>query len=101
MPRCELTGKTPVAKNKVSHSKIRTRSKAFLNIQRKTLSSESLQRAFSLKVSTRTLRTVEKRGGLDAFLMKQTDDSLSPKALKIKQAVRKKLGQKKKGAKTA
>ncbi len=97
MPGCELTGKTPVSKNKVSHSKIRTRSRAFLNIQKKTLISESLKKSFPLKISTRTLRTLEKQGGLDAFLLKQDSTKLSKKALKIKQTIIKKLNKVKKG----
>lgn len=92
MPCCELTGKRPVVKNLVSHSNIKTKSRAHANIQKKQMFSSALKQNFRLRVAVSTLRTIEHRGGgFDAFILKQADDCLSPQALKIKNSIRRKL----------
>ncbi len=93
MPRCELTQKGPVVKNLVSHSNIKTKSTAHPNIQSKFFMSETLGEKFRLKVAMSTLRTVEHKGSFDSFILKQEDESLSKRALKIKTRIRKKLRQ--------
>jgi len=85
--RCELTGKGPMTGNNVSHAKNRTRRRFLPNLTETALMSETLGRTFRLKVSTSALRTVDHRGGLDAFLLKAKDAELSPNALKIKKDV--------------
>lgn len=85
--RCELTGKGPMVGNNVSHAKNRTRRRFLPNLTETALMSETLGRTFRLRVSTAALRTVDHRGGLDAFLMKAKDDDLSTNALKIKKEV--------------
>ena len=85
--RCELTGKGPMTGNNVSHAKNRTRRRFLPNLTETALMSESLGRTFRLKVSTSALRTVDHRGGLDAFLLKAKDADLSENALKIKKEV--------------
>ena len=85
--RCELTGKGPMVGNNVSHAKNRTRRRFLPNLTETALMSESLGRTFRLKVSTSALRTVDHRGGLDAFLLKAKDADLSDAALKIKKDV--------------
>ena len=91
MPRCELTGKGPVVKNLVSHSNIKTKSRAFPNIQLKTFYSACLKRSFRLKVAASTIRSIDKIGGIDNFLMKGSKSSLSPFALKLRNNLEKKL----------
>ena len=71
MAHCELTGKSPVVKNLVSHSNIKTKSRAKPNIQTKKFYSLSLSQSFKFKVSSRVIRTVDKKGGLDVFLVAQ------------------------------
>ncbi len=71
--RCELTGKGPMSGNNVSHAKNRTRRRFLPNLQDVTLMSESLGRSFRLKISNAALRTVDHRGGLDAFFAKSKD----------------------------
>ena len=73
--------------NNVSHAKNRTRRRFLPNLTETALMSESLGRTFRLKVSTSALRTVDHRGGLDAFLLKAKDADLSENALKIKKDV--------------
>ena len=85
--RCELTGKGPMTGNNVSHAKNRTRRRFLPNLTETALMSETLGRTFRLKVSASALRTVDHRGGLDAFLLKAKDAELSENALKIKKEV--------------
>ena len=86
--RCELTGKGVLTGNNVSHALNRTRRRFLPNLCDVTLLSESLERSVKLRVSASALRTVEHRGGLDAFLLKAKDEELSVRALGIKKEVR-------------
>jgi large subunit ribosomal protein L28 len=87
--RCELTGKGPMTGNNVSHAKNRTRRRFLPNLQDVTLQSEKLGRSFRFRISNAALRTVDHRGGLDAFFAKSKDDELSVAALKIKKEIAK------------
>jgi large subunit ribosomal protein L28 len=88
--RCELTGKTVLVGNKVSHSNIKTKRRFLPNLCRVTLQSDALGQKVRLRISTNALKTVDHRGGLDAFLMKARNDDLSPKALDLKRKIVKK-----------
>ena len=88
-PRCELTGKGVMVGNNVSHANNKTRRRFLPNLNDVTLASETLGRAFKLKISAAALRTVDHRGGLDAFLAKAQDRDLSVKAQKIKKDIAK------------
>ena len=94
MPRCELTGQKPVVKNLVSHSNIKTKSRAFPNVSRKTFYSPCLKRSFRLKVSAGAVRSIDKAGGIDNFLIKVPTAGLSPQALKLRKNIEKKLHKK-------
>ncbi len=87
--RCELTGKGPMSGNNVSHAKNRTRRRFLPNLNDVTLMSDILGRSFKLRISAAALRTVDHRGGFDAFLAKAKDAELSTTALKIKKDVAK------------
>ncbi len=87
--RCELTGKGVLTGNRVSHSNIKTRRRYLPNLNQVTLQSDSLGRSFKFRISSAALRTVDHRGGLDAFLAKARDEELSPRALKVKREVEK------------
>lgn len=87
--RCELTGKGVMTGHNVSHAKNRTNRRFIPNLSQTTLASEVLDRSFRLKVSASALRTVDRRGGLDAFLLKARDENLSDRARKIKRDVQK------------
>lgn len=86
--RCELTGKGVMMGNNVSHALNRTRRRFLPNLLNVTLLSEALGRSVKLRVSAAALRTVEHRGGLDAFLLKANDAELSPLAQGIKKEIR-------------
>jgi large subunit ribosomal protein L28 len=89
--RCDLTGKTALVGHKVSHSNRKTKRRFLPNLCNVTMMSDTLGRGVRLRVSANALRTVDHRGGLDAFLMKAKADTLSPKALELKRQVEKKL----------
>ena len=99
MSRCELTGKGPVVKNLVSHSNIKTKSRAAANIQPKRLYSETLKSFVRLKVATSTIRSLEHMGGFDKFLLNQEDHVLSKRAMTVKTRIRRKLRSNASGAK--
>jgi len=86
---CELTGKGPMVGNNVSHANNRTRRRFLPNLQDVTLGSDILDRRFTLRVSSAAMRSVDHRGGLDAYLARAKDDELSAKALKIKKDIAK------------
>ena len=86
---CELTGKGPMTGNNVSHANNKTRRRFLPNLNDVTLMSEKLNRGFSLRISAAALRSVDHRGGLDAFLAKAKDTELSDRALKIKREIAK------------
>jgi large subunit ribosomal protein L28 len=86
---CELSGKGPMSGNNVSHANNKTRRRFLPNLNDVTLISDILGQSFKLRVSAHALRTVDHRGGLDAFLAKAKDDELSDKAAKIKKEIAK------------
>ena len=87
--RCELTGKGPMSGNNVSHANNKTRRRFLPNLNEVSLQSETLGRTVKLRISAAALRSVDHRGGLDAFLAKAKDDTLSDAALKIKKEIAK------------
>lgn len=87
--RCELTGIGPMVGNNVSHANNRTRRRFLPNLQEVTLISDTLGRSFKLRISSKALRTVDHRGGFDAFMAKAKDADLSDGALKIKKEIMK------------
>jgi len=88
--RCELTGKSAQVGHKVSHSNIKTKRRFLPNLINVTMMSDSLGRTVRLRVSANALRSVDHRGGLDAFLAKARDGELSPRALDLKRQIAKK-----------
>ena len=92
--RCELTGKGNQTGHRVSHSNIKTKHTFNANLINVTLQSDSLKRPVRLRVSANALRSVEHRGGLDAFLAKADNDELSKTALAIKKEIAKKAAPK-------
>lgn len=89
--RCELTGTGVMTGNNVSHAQNKTRRRFLPNLCDVTLASEKLGRNFKLRIAAKALRSVDHVGGLDAFLLKARDESLSDRALKIKRDLKKAL----------
>jgi large subunit ribosomal protein L28 len=87
--RCELSGIGPMVGHKVSHSNIKTKRRYEPNLVNVTLASDSLKRGFRLRITAAALRSVDHRGGLDAYLLAAGDEQLSTRALKIKRDIKK------------
>ena len=91
--RCELTGKGTLVGNNVSHANNKTKRIYRPNLQVIALASEILGNSYKLKISMNALRSVDRNGGLDPFILKSKDSVLSPKALRLKRAIAKKAAQ--------
>lgn len=87
--RCELTGTSVMTGNNVSHAHNRTRRRFLPNLCNVSLISEALGRTIRFKVTAQALRTVEHRGGLDAFILKAKSNELSLKARRLKRQIEK------------
>ena len=88
--RCELTGKAVQTGNRVSHANNKTRRRWLPNLSEVTLISDALGRSVRLRISAHALRSVEHRGGLDAFLAKSRDEDLSIRVRRLKRQIEKK-----------
>ena len=91
--RCELTGKAVLSGHLVSHSNRKTKRRFLPNLCRVTLQSEALGRSVRLRISANALRSVEHRGGLDAFLVKESEINLSQNARLLKREIAKKAAE--------
>lgn len=87
--RCELSGKAVQVGHLVSHSNRKTKTRFLPNLVNVTLISDLLGQSFRLRVTAHALRSVEHRGGLDAFLLKASEEDLSQKAKELRRKVRK------------
>ena len=86
---CDLTGVKPFSGNKVSHSNIKTRTKWMPNLKDKRYTIPELTKTITLKLSTRAIRTIDKLGGISPAILKSKDAKMSPKALKLKNEIKK------------
>ena len=86
---CDLSGVRPTTGYNVSHSNVHTKRRFMPNLVNVSLHSQSLDQKFSLRIAAKTLRTVDKLGGLDAYLAQAKEKDLSAKALKIKRSIEK------------
>ena len=91
--KCELTGKLPMSGQLRSHAENKTKRVFRPNLCNVTLISDVLKRKVRLKVSAHALRSVEHRGGLDAFLMRARADELSPQCQKLKREIAKAMAE--------
>jgi len=87
--RCGVSGKGVQAGNNVSHAHNKTRRRFLPNLQTVSLMSEVLGRTVRLRLAANTLRTIEHKGGLDAYLMGASGSKLTVEASKIKKQIKK------------
>ncbi len=87
--RCELTGKGVLTGNNVSHANNKTRRRYLPNLQPISFLSDALGHTVRLRVATRAIKTVERNGGLDSYLVSVKDDLLSTKAQGLKRKITK------------
>ena len=85
--KCQLTGKTYLSGNNVSHAKNRSKRRFLPNLQNVSFTSDKLRKSIQLKVAASTIRTVEKKGGLDEYLLKTSNAKLPMEALKLKKQI--------------
>ena len=91
--RCELTGVGPMVGHSVSHSNIKTKRRFLPSLKKVKVTSEALGQTFSLRISNAALRTLDFKGGLDAYIVKARDEQLSPTAQRIKRQIKAKLAE--------
>ena len=84
---CEISGKKPMSGNNVSHANNRTKRRFIPNLQNVKLYSGTLQKYINLNITVRTMKTVEKNGGLDSYLIKTSNKNLADTAIKIKKLI--------------
>ena len=84
---CQITGKKAMTGNNVSHANNRTKRRFLPNLQNVRFFSESLNKYLSLKITVRTMRSVEKNGGIDSYLLKKSNRNLAPHAQRIKKSI--------------
>ena len=87
--RCDFSGKGVQAGNNVSHAHNKTRRRFLPNLQQTSLLSDALGETISLRLSASAIRTIEKRGGLDAYLLSTPNDRLGQTARTLKRRVKK------------
>ena len=87
--KCDISGTGVMSGNNVSHANNKTRRRFLPNLQVVSLLSEKLGRIFKLKVCSKTLRSIEHNGGLDAYLESTSNSKLSDEAIKIKKTIAK------------
>lgn len=85
---CELTGVSVQSGHNVSHSQRKTKRKFLPNLQNVSLFSDSLKKAFKFKVVARAIRTLDKVGGLDCYLLSASDKTLSKSAIEVKKIIK-------------
>ena len=86
---CSMTGKGVLSGNNVSHAHNKTRRRFLPNLQVTSLLSDALGEVVRLRLSARAIRTIEHKGGLDAFLLGTSDTKLPEDALSLKRKVKK------------
>ena len=87
--RCGITGKGVQTGNNVSHAKNRSRRRFLPNLQQASILSDALGTPIRLKLSTRAIRSIEHKGGLDAYLLSTPDAKLPDDARRIKRRIKK------------
>jgi len=85
--RCALSGKAVQTGNNVSHANNKTRRRYLPNLQYRRLYSEALGQTVRVRIAVATLRTIEKQGGLDAFMRGVATDSLPLEMARLKKRI--------------
>ena len=91
--RCELTGVGPMVGHSVSHSNIKTKRRFLPSLKAVSLRSDALGQDVRLRISNAALRTLDFKGGLDTYIVKASDEVLSPRAQKLKRQIKAKQAQ--------
>ena len=82
--KCDITNVKPMTGNNVSHAVNKTKRRFFPNLQNTSFFSEILGKNIKLKVTSRGIKTVEKNGGIDKFLLNSKNSKLNTETRKLK-----------------
>ena len=82
--KCELTGKKPLKGHKVSHANNKTKRRFLPNLKKVKFRSEILNKSLRITVSNSGIRSVDKKGGFDAYIKSAKSIVLSSRLKKIK-----------------
>ena len=85
--RCSITNKKPMSGNNVSHAVNKTKRRFLPNLQNVSFFSEILNKKVRLKVSSKGIKTVEKKGGIDNYVITSKNSMLAPEVLKLKKLI--------------
>lgn len=91
--RCEITGKGPLVGNTVSHANNKNKRRFLPNLQAASFYSTGLKRNVRVTASTNGIRTVEHKGGIDAFLLGTAPTKLAPALRKVRKQLVDKVGE--------
>ena len=86
---CDVCGKKPQVGNNVSHANNKSKRRFLPNLQETSLLSDALGHTVRVRLSVRALHTVDRNGGIDAYLLKTSDSKLPPEALSLKRRIKK------------
>lgn len=87
---CEITGKKPAVANNVSHAQNKTKRRQLPNLHSKSMMSELLGHTVTLRISANAMRTIDKYGNIDEFMLNyKNTDSFSTSAARIRKAIKK------------
>lgn len=89
--RCMITGTGPMSGNNVSHAHNKTKRRFLPNLQSTSLLSDALGEMVRLRVTAKAIRTIESKGGLDAFLLGTPNRKLPVEAVRIKRRIQRKV----------
>ncbi len=89
--KCRITNKKLSIGNKVSHSNSKSKRAFRVNLQSVSLYSDALKNTVKLTIAASTIRTVEKNGGLDSYILNARAATLSSEAITLRKKIRKAL----------
>ena len=89
--KCDLTGKLVITGNNVSHANNKTKRRFIPNLQNVSLYSDKLGKKLKFRIATSTLRTVEKNGGIDKYLLNSKNSKLNSETRKLKKILTSKI----------
>ena len=98
---CEMSGVGPLTGNKVSHSNRKTRTRWLPNLKKKKYVIAELGRTVSITLSTRSIRTIDKLGGIVPALLNQREENFSQQLMRLKRDLLKKSKPSAKAAKAS
>ena len=84
--KCGITGKGVQVGHNVSHSNIKTKRRFLPNLQRISVLSDTVG-SIRLRITAAAIRTIEHKGGIDAFLRDTPERKLSPEIRRLKRRV--------------